>query len=151
MTSHRRPASWRTSTSSPAPSRRTSAGPWKRATRRRCRKSQAQIRWGQTPLTSCFFDGCIERGRDLAAGTKYNILSCGGIAFANAVDCLAAIREVVYDKRQATLDEVAQACAANFQGHERLRADCGPRPSTATTTRVWTMSSDWSNGCGTSR
>jgi len=83
---------------------------------------QAQIRWGQTPLTSCFFDGCVERGRDLAAGTKYNILSCGGIAFANAVDCLAAIREVVYDKRQTTLDEVARACAANFQGDERLRA-----------------------------
>jgi len=83
---------------------------------------QAQIRWGQTPLTSCFFDGCIERGRDMAAGTKYNILSCGGIAFANAVDCLAAIREVVYEKRQATLDEVGRACAADFQGHERLRA-----------------------------
>lgn len=83
---------------------------------------EAQIRWGQTPLTSCFFDGCIERARDMAGGTKYNILSCGGIAFANAVDCLAAIREVVYEKRQATLDEVAQACAANFQGHERLRA-----------------------------
>lgn len=83
---------------------------------------EAQVRWGQTPLTSCFFDGCIERARDMAAGTKYNILSCGGIAFANAVDCLAAIREVVYEKRQATLDEVAQACTANFQGHERLRA-----------------------------
>jgi len=83
---------------------------------------QAQIQWGQTPLTSCFFDGCLEQAHDMAAGTKYNILSCGGIAFANAVDGMAAIREVVYDKKQATLDEVAQACAANFQGYERLRA-----------------------------
>ena len=83
---------------------------------------QAQMRWGQTPLTSCFFDGCVEKAQDLTQGTKYNILSCGGIAFANAVDCLAAVREVVYEKQQATLDEVAQACAANFQGHERLRA-----------------------------
>jgi len=82
----------------------------------------AQIRWGKTPLTSCFFDGCIEQGHDMADGTKYNILSCGGIAFANAVDCLAAIRDVVYDKRQASLDEVAQACIANFAGHEQLRA-----------------------------
>ncbi|MBM4091996.1 MAG: hypothetical protein FJ276_21575 [Planctomycetes bacterium] len=83
---------------------------------------EAQIRWGKTPLTSCFFDGCIEHARDMAEGTKYNFLSCGGIAFANAVDCLAAIREVVYEKRMATLEEVATACTANFAGHERLRA-----------------------------
>ncbi|MHC4398501.1 MAG: pyruvate formate lyase family protein [Planctomycetota bacterium] len=83
---------------------------------------EAQIRWGKTPLTSCFFDGCLENGRDMADGTKYNVLSCGGIAFANAVDCLAAVRQVVYEKRQATLDQLAGACAADFQGHERLRA-----------------------------
>ncbi|MBL7043762.1 MAG: hypothetical protein ISR77_34345 [Pirellulaceae bacterium] len=83
---------------------------------------QAQIRWGTTPLTSCFFDGCIDDGHDMSEGTKYNFLSCGGIAFANAIDCLAAIREVVYEKEQATLDEVVAACQANFQGHERLWA-----------------------------
>ncbi len=83
---------------------------------------EAQMRWGVTPLTSCFFDGCIERGKDMALGTKYNYLSCGGIAFANAVDCLGAVREVVYEKKEATLDQVAAACAANFKGHERLRA-----------------------------
>ncbi|MCX7887046.1 MAG: hypothetical protein N3B01_07320, partial [Verrucomicrobiae bacterium] len=83
---------------------------------------EAQMRWGVTPLTSCFFHGCIERAQDMARGTKYNILSCGGIGFANAVDCLAAIREVVYRKKQATLEEVAAACAENFKGYERLRA-----------------------------
>jgi len=65
---------------------------------------EAQIRWGKTPLTSCFFDGCVEEGHDMADGTKYNVL-------------LAAIREVVYEEQQATLDEVARACAANFDGH----------------------------------
>ena len=58
----------------------------------------------------------------MALGTKYNILSCGGVFFANAVDCLAAIRQVVYEKKEATLDEVAAACRDNFKGHERLRA-----------------------------
>ncbi|MBM4458361.1 MAG: hypothetical protein FJ011_11440, partial [Chloroflexi bacterium] len=81
----------------------------------------AQMRWGQTPLTSCFFDGCIERGRDLAEGTKYNILSCGGNFFANMVDGLAAIREVVYERGAATLEQVAAACKNNFAGDERLR------------------------------
>ena len=87
-----------------------------------CRHLQAQMRWGQTPLTSCFFDGCLEQAQDLTAGTKYNILSCGGTSFANAVDCLAAIREVVYAKQEASLADVARACAANFAGSERLRA-----------------------------
>jgi formate C-acetyltransferase len=82
----------------------------------------AQMRWGQTPFTSCFFDGCIEQAHDMVEGTKYNILSCGGIAFANMVDCLAAIRAVVYTRKEATLEEVAAACGANFKGYEALRA-----------------------------
>lgn len=82
---------------------------------------QAQMRWGKTPLTSCFFAGCIEQARDMAEGTKYNILSCGGTSFANMVDSLAAIREVVYEKQEATLEEVAAACKANFAGCDALR------------------------------
>jgi len=82
----------------------------------------SQRRWGQTPFTSCFFDGCIDRARDMVVGTKYNILSCGGTAFANMVDSLAAIREVVYEGREATLAEIAAACAANFESWEDLRA-----------------------------
>ena len=89
---------------------------------------KAQMQWGQTPLTSCFFEGCVEKAHDLIQGTKYNILTCGGIAFANAVDSMAAVRKVVYEKQQATLDEVATACAANFQGHERLRAKLQAAP-----------------------
>jgi formate C-acetyltransferase len=81
-----------------------------------------QMRWGQTPFTSCFFDGCIERAQDMTQRTRYNILASGGIAFANMTDCLAAIREVVYEKREATPQDVARACAANFQNHESLRA-----------------------------
>jgi formate C-acetyltransferase len=84
---------------------------------------KATMEWGRTPFTSCFFDGCIEMGaRHGALGTKYNILPCGGVFFANAVDCLAAIREVVYQRKQADAREVAAACRANFKGHERLRA-----------------------------
>lgn len=83
---------------------------------------KAQMKWGVTPLASCFFHGCVEKAHDMAEGTKYNILSCGGIFFANAVDALAAIRAVVYENREATLGDIAAACRANFSGHERLRA-----------------------------
>ncbi|MGQ9730339.1 MAG: pyruvate formate lyase family protein, partial [Candidatus Zipacnadales bacterium] len=81
----------------------------------------AQMTWGQTPFTSCFFHGCLQRARDMMQGTKYNLLSCGGIAFANMVDALAAIREVVYDKQEASLADITSACAANFVGYEALR------------------------------
>jgi formate C-acetyltransferase len=81
-----------------------------------------QMEYGRTPLTSCFFEGCVERGRDMMLGTKYNMLSCGGVFFANAVDSLAAIRQVVFEKKEATLADVAAACKANFKGYERLRA-----------------------------
>jgi formate C-acetyltransferase len=77
-------------------------------------------RWKQVPLTSCFFDGCIERGSDLVERTKYNILSCGSGFFANMVDMLAAIREVIYEKKEATLKDIADACAANFEGYQSL-------------------------------
>ncbi len=82
---------------------------------------EAQMRWGQTPLTSCFFEGCIDRAQDLTQGTTYNFLSCGGTFFANMVDSLAAIREVVYVQQQATLTQVMEACRNNFEGHPRLR------------------------------
>ena len=89
--------------------------------RNQLQQLEAQIRWGKTPLTSCFCDGCIEQGQDMAEGTKYNFLSCGGIAFANAADCLAAIREVVYQKKEATLAEVAAACRATSTSARRAR------------------------------
>ncbi|MBN2450635.1 MAG: hypothetical protein JXR77_09610 [Lentisphaeria bacterium] len=82
----------------------------------------AQMRWGQTPFTSCFFHGCIERARDMILGSRYNILSCGGTAFANMVDALAAIRQVVFQQHEATLEDIAAACAANYSGCETLRA-----------------------------
>lgn len=81
----------------------------------------AHMHWGQTPLTSCFFDGCIERARDLIQGTRYNTSCCGGAFFSNMVDCLAAIREVVYRTKEAALEEVVAACRADFKGHEKLR------------------------------
>lgn len=81
-----------------------------------------QRRYAQSPFTSCFFDGCVEDGHDLVDGTRYNLLSCGGTAFANLVDCLSALRSVVYGPQPVTLAQVLVACADNFVGHELLRA-----------------------------
>ncbi|NOZ19612.1 MAG: hypothetical protein GXP25_00835 [Planctomycetes bacterium] len=76
--------------------------------------------YGQLPFTSVFMDGCIDRARDLVIRTKYNVTCSGGGGFSNAVDSLAAIKKVVYDDKEATLQEVAEACKVNFEGHEDL-------------------------------
>jgi formate C-acetyltransferase len=44
------------------------------------------------------------------------------VFFPNMVDALAAIREMVYDRKETTLADVARACGANFVGYEPLRA-----------------------------
>ena len=79
-------------------------------------------RYGQLPFTSAFMSGCIERARDLLVRTDYNVQCSGGVFVTNLADSLAAIKTVVYERREATLEDIRDACRANFQGWERLRA-----------------------------
>ncbi|RMD83333.1 MAG: hypothetical protein D6820_02460, partial [Lentisphaerae bacterium] len=81
-----------------------------------------QMRYAQTPFTSIFFHGCIEEGHDMIEGTRYNIMSCGGTQFANAVDALAVIRQLVFQSQETTLSQLAEACAANWEGYAWLHA-----------------------------
>jgi len=89
------------------------------------RNSQALLlmhqRYGQLPFTSAFMSGCIERARDLTIRSDYNVQCSGGNAFANLVDCVVALKTVVYEQRTASLEEVIEACKANFKGYEGLR------------------------------
>ena len=89
---------------------------------REMKELEAQMRWGQTPLTSCFFEGCVEKGHDMALGTRYNILSCGGIFFANAVDSLAAIRQVVFEKAAG---HACRRCRRVCGQLQRIRTSAG--------------------------
>ena len=56
----------------------------------------------------------------MSEGTKYNFLSCGGIALANAIDCLAAIRQVVYDN---PLEFFAQSKNFQFTPPDTMRQE----------------------------
>lgn len=77
--------------------------------------------YGQLPFTSVFMSGCVDRARDLLVRTDYNVTCSGGIGFSNLVDCLAAIKKVVYEDKESTLREIVAACKADFKGHEALR------------------------------
>lgn len=89
-----------------------------------CANARLNPEMYQSPFLSCFCDGCIERGRDINnGGALYpSAHGAGCMGIGTVVDALAAIEKVVYVDREATLEEVAEACRYNFEGKELLRA-----------------------------
>lgn len=82
------------------------------------------------PYYSVLMDGCLERGRDLSEGAKYNNLGIHGAGSANAADALAAVRRFVFDDPMVTPDELMAALDANYEGYaplRRLLAEEGPK------------------------
>ncbi len=73
------------------------------------------------PYYSVFMRGCLEQGRDLSEGLKYNNLGIHGACSANAADALAAVKQFVFDEHSLERSELLGALQANFAGHEPLR------------------------------
>ena len=77
----------------------------------------------EQPFLSCFCNCCVERGKDICAGgSKYP--SVHGVALmgvGTVCDSLAAIEQVVFNDRKATLADVREAMLHNFEGYEELR------------------------------
>jgi pyruvate-formate lyase len=73
------------------------------------------------PYYSVFMQGCLEQGRDLSQGLKYNNLGIHGACSANAADALAAVKQFVFDQQDVPAKELLQALQANFAGYEPLR------------------------------
>jgi formate C-acetyltransferase len=73
---------------------------------------------------------CLEQGRDLSEGLKYNNLGIHGACSANAADALAAVKQFVFDEQSLSADELLAALQANFEGYESLRRkldEAGPK------------------------
>ena len=67
---------------------------------------------------------CMERGLDgSAAGTKYRSsgIMCAGIG--TVTDSLAAVRDLVFEKKRVTFAELRQILARNWEGAEKLRLE----------------------------
>ena len=73
------------------------------------------------PYYSVLMDGCLETGRDLSAGLKYNNFGIHGAASANAADALAAVKEFVFDKQSVEPFRLLLALENNFANDEELR------------------------------
>ncbi len=87
--------------------------------------SEAQemhARYQPQPIRTLFIDDCLEAGTEYnAGGARYNwsVVNVGGLG--NVVDSLAALREVVYECGEAQGEQLWDALAADFEGHEALR------------------------------
>lgn len=76
-----------------------------------------------TPLLSAFFDGPLEKGKDLIfGGARYNASGTTHIGFADTVDSLNAVEKAVFVDKKCTFAELLQALRADFAGYEKLHA-----------------------------
>lgn len=75
-----------------------------------------------TPFLSAVIDDCMDKGMDvMAGGAHYNLSGIQMIQVANLADSLAAIRELVYDKKKVDASHLEKALQNNFVGDEVLR------------------------------
>ncbi len=63
----------------------------------------------------------LRTGRDaFATGSDLNVTSILTTGFGSAIDALSVIEELVYAKKELSLEEMAAALNANWEGHETL-------------------------------
>lgn len=75
-----------------------------------------------SPFLSATIDDCMEKGIDVTAGgAKYNLSGIQMIQVANLADSLAAIKQLVYEEKRFTTEEVLDALKHNFEGYELMR------------------------------
>lgn len=82
------------------------------------------------PVLSLGFPDCLESATDYSlGGAKYN---CGGgvitVGQADIINSLAAVRNLVFDEKKVSMDELCQAMAANFEGYEEIQELCLEAP-----------------------
>lgn len=74
-------------------------------------------------MYSATIKSALEKGTDACqCGVKFSnssVLNCG---FATLVDSVMAVKELVYDKKEVTLQTLKAALDNDWQGYERLRA-----------------------------
>jgi formate C-acetyltransferase len=72
-----------------------------------------------TPYLSSFVQGCIEKGKDVRnGGAELSFITVEGVGYATTVDSLLAIKEMVFDEKKFTMEELKQALIDDFQGKE---------------------------------
>lgn len=80
------------------------------------------------PFVSVLFRGCVERARDVCRGSKYNNFGIHGTGISVAVDSLAAVRELVFEKKLVSLPELVSLLDSDFAGRPDVLAAAKAAP-----------------------
>mmetsp|Transcript_22085 Transcript_22085/g.10476 ORF Transcript_22085/g.10476 Transcript_22085/m.10476 type:complete len:448 (-) Transcript_22085:1323-2666(-) len=76
-----------------------------------------------TPYLSCLVKGCAEKGLDITqGGAEINFTTIEAVTYATTVDSLLAIKYLVFDKEECTMEELIEVLKANWVGFEVLQA-----------------------------
>ena len=83
---------------------------------------EIRAKYEPTPYLSTLIEGCAEKGKDARnGGPIYNFITVEGVGLATAADSLAAVKKLVYDDKQITMEELIEAIKNNFEQKEDLR------------------------------
>lgn len=75
------------------------------------------------PYLSAFYQECMNSGKDVTeGGAKYNGVGPQASGIATCADELATIKQLVFDEKRVTGEELLQAVKDNWEGHEKLYA-----------------------------
>jgi pyruvate-formate lyase len=73
------------------------------------------------PYYSILMRGCLERGRDLSEGLKYNNFGIHGAGSSNAADAMAAVQKFIFEEHSISPKELLTALDTDFSGCESMR------------------------------
>ena len=73
-----------------------------------------------SPYLSLFFDGCLENGKDISLGNRYNNWGFHGTGLAPAADMLAAAETAVLGGK-LDADTLLEALDADYAGYDEVR------------------------------
>jgi formate C-acetyltransferase len=83
---------------------------------------QMYARLMPAPLLSVITDDCIRKGKDYnAGGARYNNSYIQFVGIGSLTDCLAAVRQIVFDEKALAPADLVKALDADFAGGEALR------------------------------
>ena len=98
---------------------------------RRCdelQKKYAHVEIFPGPFVSILTVGCIEKARDICKGAKYNNFGIHGTGIAVAVDSLAAVRALVFDRKLVTMAELVKLMDTDFADRPDILAAARTAP-----------------------
>jgi formate C-acetyltransferase len=71
---------------------------------------------------STMMEGCMESGMDVTyGGAKYNSTGLTTLGISNVADSLMAIKQLCFDTKRYTTQEMFDALAANWEGYEEMQ------------------------------